>query len=969
MAAKNEAKIRFSAETKDFDKGIKAANSTLTTLRNELKLNEAQMRNNGVSVDGLRAKQQNLAAQMEAAQDKTKALSDKLAVAVEVFGENSTEANKLRNQLINAQTAEVKLQGAIDRCNAELERQESAANRSKTESEKLSDTISEQRSEVDKLKGAYVDAVLAFGEGSDEAKELARQIGDLSGELKDNKKRMDDAAGAADALDRSLDDAEDRDSEGFTVLKGALADLASEGIQAVVGAVSDMVSYFAGLPQETMELRQDFGTLTTAFNNVGLGAETATDIWKELYKVFGEDDRAVETANNIARIADNEKELNDWVTITTGIWGTYQDSLPVEGLAEAAAETAKTGTVTGGLADALNWSSEAATMFADYMSDDVVTAEDAFNVALSECSTEAERQALITDTLTKLYGGAADTYRDTTAAQMEAKEATADTILAEANLASAIEPVTTEWTNMKNELLAGILPVVEDVCGWLKTTMDWLQEHPVVLKILASVLGVVAAALTALTVVTIAQTVAQWALNSAILANPLTWIIVGIVAAIAAVVAIIVLVIEYWDEIVAAVKNACAAVISALQAAWDWIVGLFSAVGNWIYTNVIAPVAQFFTNLWNGIVTGVTNAWNWIVGIVSGVANWIYTNVIAPVVQFFTNLWNGIVSAYHTVIDPWVEIFRRAAAWVYENIIQPVNDFFTGLWQGIVSGVQAAWDWIVGICSTIATWFDENIIQPVANFFVGLWDGITTGVSNAIQVVKDVFDAVKTWLNDKIIQPIANFFSGLWDGFKNAAKNAWQGVKDVFSKVGQFFKDIFSAAWEKVKNVFSVGGKIFDGIKDGIVNAFKSVVNVIIKGINTVVALPFNGLNGILNTLNRLEILGVKPFGWLTWRAPVPQIPMLAEGGILDRPTLNIAGEAGPEAIIPIDKLQTYIESAIDKTMQTVNINALVAAVEDLASRPVELNINGRQFAIATASDTDTVNGNRYALSKRGLAL
>ena len=173
MAVKNEAKIRFSAETKEFDKGIKDANSTLSTLRNELKLNEAQMRNSGVSVDGLREKQQNLAAQMEAAQDKTKALSDKLAVAVEVFGENSVEAEKLRNQLINAQTAEVKLQGAIDRCNAELERQEKAAKQAESASGKLTSEIEDQQGELKKLKDAYVDAVLEFGEGSDEAKELA----------------------------------------------------------------------------------------------------------------------------------------------------------------------------------------------------------------------------------------------------------------------------------------------------------------------------------------------------------------------------------------------------------------------------------------------------------------------------------------------------------------------------------------------------------------------------------------------------------------------------------------------------------------------------------------------------------------------------------------------------------------------------------------------------------------------------
>lgn len=886
MAAKNEAKVKFSADTKEFNDQIKTANREMSSLRAELKLNEAQMRANGVSVEGLQAKQRNLTAQMEAAQDKTKALSDKLAVAVEIFGENSDEAARLRNQLLQAQTAEVNLQRALNNCNAELDRQEQAANRVATESEKLTGEIKSQQSELDKLKRAYVDAVLEFGEGSDEARILAEQIDELSGELRDNRSRMNDATRAANELDNSIDnvgDSADDAGDGFTVFKGALADLVSEGIQAAISAVGDMISYFGQLPEATRELRQDFATLTTAFDNVGLSTETATETWKDLYAVFGEDDRAVETANNIARMADSQEELNDWVTITTGVWATYQDSLPVEGLAEAAAETAKTGTVTGGLADALNWSSEAAVMFADYMGGDVVTAEDAFNAALAECTTEQERQTLITDTLTKLYGGAADTYRDTAGAQMEAKEATAENILAETQLADAIEPVTTKWTEMKNTLLVAVLPAVESISGAMLGVMTWLQEHPVALKVLAGVLGVVAAAITALTIVTTAQTVAQWALNSAVLANPLTWVIVGIVAAIAAVVAIIVVVIEYWDQIVAAVTTAVEAVKTALGAAVTWI-----------NESVIQPVLEFFSGLWSGIMNAFSAAWEWIKS--------------TPIFQFYSDLFTSIWNTISSIISVIVELFK-------------------GSWEAI----KAIWGVVSG-------WFNTNIIQPISGFFTGLWSGVSDKASQA------------------------------WAKLKSGASSAWSGIKSVFSSVASFFGDIFGKAWSKVKSIFSTGGQIFAGITEGITSAFKKVVNAIIGGINKVVAVPFNAINSALSKIRRVSIAGISPFSGLP-SISVPSIPYLAEGGILTQPTLNVAGEAGPEAIIPIDKLQTYISSAIDRTMQIVNINALVAAVADLANRPIELNINGKRFAVATAADTDSVNGNRLALSKRGLAL
>ena len=107
------------------------------------------------------------------------------------------------------------------------------------------------------------------------------------------------------------------------------------------------------------------------------------------------------------------------------------------------------------------------------------------------------------------------------------------------------------------------------------------------------------------------------------------------------------------------------------------------------------------------------------------------------------------------------------------------------------------------------------------------------------------------------------------------------------------------------------------------------------------------------------------------------KIEWYKDGGILTKPTifgmngsrLMAGGEAGAEAILPIDRLQGYIENAIDKTMKTDNLNALASAIEDLASRPIRLIVNGREFAHATASDSDSVNGLRSSLKGRGLII
>lgn len=884
MAAKNEAKIRFTAETGEFNEGIKAANNQLSSLRAEMKLNDAQMKASGASVEALQAKHKNLENQLAAQQDKTQALSEKLKVAVDIFGENSDEATKLRNQLLASQTAEVKLQASIANCNAEIERQKQAQEKSKTAGESLNDTISAQQSELNDLKKRYVDAVLEFGAASDQANELAGKIDDLSGDLKQNKGRMQDAEKAANDLDNTLADAGDSAEsagDGFTIFKGALADLASNAIQAVIGKLGELIGYFAELPEATRELRQDMSTLATAFDEVGFSTETAKDTWRDLYAVFGEDDRAVEAANNISRMADSQKELDEWVKITTGVWGTYQDALPVEGLAEAAGETAKVGKVTGVLADALNWSSEAAVMFADYMSEDVTNAEDAFNVALSECSTEAERQALITDTLTALYGDAADTYRDTASAQMEAKEATADNILAEANLADAIEPTATAWDQLKNKLLVGVLPAVESVTGVLTPMIQWLTEHPAVLYAVGAAIGIVTVALGALAVATAIQTVA----NSALFASmvPLMLPILGIVAAIAALIAIIAVCVKYWDEIKAAAASA-----------WDWVVEKWQAAASWFDTTVIQPIVGFFTGLWESIKNAFSAAWEWIKS--------------TPIFQFYEALFTSIWNTVKSVIDVIVQL------------------------------ASGAWEIIKAVWSVVSGWFSANITQPIANFFTTMWNGVKDAANSA------------------------------WSVLKDGASKAWGAIKSIFGSVASFFGDIFGSAWQRVKDVFSTGGAIFSGITEGITSMFKRVVNAIIGGVNRVVAIPFNKINSLLSTIRNTSVLGIAPFRGIG-SISVPQIPLLAAGGILTQPTLNIAGEAGPEAVIPIDKLQSYISSAIDRTMQTANIQALVAAVENLADRAIELNINGRQFAVATASDSDVVNGNRLALQKRGLVV
>ena len=890
--AKNEAKIKFTAETGKFNDAIKKSNDVLSKLRAETKLNETQMKATGNSVEGLQQKQKLLGDQLKVSQEKTEALNQKLDKAVEIFGENSTEVTKLQRQLANAKNEEEKLKIAIEQCNTELQQFENEAKQAESATDQLTDKIDKQQTELTKLKGDYVEAVLKFGDVSDEAKKLAREIEDLSGELKDSKSAFEDASDKADKLDKSLDDAGDSASNstgGFTTVKGAIAELAANAIQMAIDKIKEFIGYLLELPEATRELRQDMATLDTSFERAGFTAEQATNTWKDLYTIFGEDDRAVEAANLIAKMSKNQEDLNSWITITQGVWGTYQDSLPVEGLAEASNETAKTGQVTGVLADALNWSSEAATMFSKYMSEDVTTAEDAFNEALKECTTEEERQALITETLTKLYGDAAAKYEEASGSQLEAKEATAENTLVQNELADAIEPVTTQWEQLKTKGLEAVLPAIQTIC-------EFIAENDRLLKFLAVTLAIITGAIALL----IAGFVGMIAVLN-----------IGVVAIVAAVA----LIITYWDKLVEWVKTG-----------WEWIKATLSTVGEWINTNVIQPVLNFFKNLWDGI----KQVWD-------GICN---------AVSFAFQLIGSIISAAFQIITlP----FR----FIWENCKEAVFTAF----EWIKSKIQIAINFIKNIVQIGFNFVKEKIINPIIeakNKAVETFNNLRNSAQEKINALKEKVTSTFNTIKEKIMTPI------------NAAKN----------KAIEIFNSLRSSVQEKINSIKSTVTTVFNNIKSAITKP--------IEDAKTKVKSVVDAIKGFFSNM-KLNLPHIKlPHFSVSGKLSIdpPSVPKLkidwyAKGGIMTKPTifgmngsrLMGGGEAGYEAVLPIEKLKTYMSEVVEDRMNVVNLQAVADAIENLANRPNIFRIGDRDVALATASAGDSVNGFRTSLKLRGLEI
>lgn len=325
------------------------------------------------------------------------------------------------------------------------------------------------------------------------------------------------------------------------------------------------------------------------------------------------------------------------------------------------------------------------------------------------------------------------------------------------------------------------------------------------------------------------------------------------------------------------------------------VVQNWDKICDWCST-ALDTVGQFFVNLWGDIV----NVWNVCV-------EWFDTNVIQPVVEFFTGLWQNISDKASVCWDSIVTFFTPAIEWFSElfgNVFQTISDVFYNI--GVIA--SGCWDIIKAVWEIVSEWFDTNLIQPVRDFFSELWGDIEDLASECWNGIKSVFSTVSEWFNTNLIEPVSGFFSELWDGFKDKASEAWEGIKSIFSTVGTFFKETFTNAWQGIVDVFSVAGEIFVDIKDGIVSAFKKVVNGIITGLNKVISIPFNGINSALELIKNIQILDFKPFSGLR-KITVPEIPLLATGGFPTTGQMFVAREAGPELVGNIGRKSAVVNN------------------------------------------------------------
>jgi phage-related minor tail protein len=868
----------------------------------------------------------------------------------------------------------------------------------------LGDAVANTREKLNTLKEAekQVQAQFEKGEASEEqvralqreiisatkkldgyekaAQETAQQLeklGDSSDEVVDGAKKTEKGAdNAADALDEMADSA-DKAGDASDGLGSKLGSIAKGGLQLLTAGVTAAIGALVGAAESSREYRTEMGKLDTAFTTAGHSSEAATETYKSLQGVLGETDQAVEAANHLAQLADNEQDLATWTDICTGVYATFGASLPIEGLTEAANETAKTGALTGSLADALNWAG---------------VNEEAFQAQLDACSTEQERQALITETLNGLYAETAEKYRETNAELIRANEANEAWNASMAEVGAAVEPILTDVKLLGASLISDLLPGIQGVAEGFRGMLN--GDEGAAAEMGAQLSGIFEQLLTKIT--ELLPQVAEMAVS---LVSTLTSSLVGMLPQLVDVGLQIIESLlsgigEAIPEVVASVSAMIPELVAALQTNLPLL--LQSAVD--LVSSLISMLSEQLPVLIPILLDTIVSLVNLIVGqlpvLIPQLVS-LLVSVIQLLAQQLPVLIPLLVEALVSIVTILTEqlpviipMLIDACILIVGALIEALPDILVALTEALPEMLQAVWDAIVMVFQNLPDWFGQlfsgafELIQAawsaVGEFFSGIWTNIT-----------NTFSSVGSWFGTAFSNAWTSV-KNAWSGAKNFFSGIWSSIKKSFSSVGSWFKDTFSKAWQAVKNVFSTGGKVFEGIKDGIADVFKTVVNAIIRGINKVISVPFDKINGILTKIKNLSIAGAKPFSGIISTLPVPSIPELEHGTVLEKGQVGLLEGKGAEAVVPLERNKKWINRVAHEFLAQVKnvagadimqrgtqsvmgtgaagssleakLDSILAAIE----RGQVLLLDGEALVGATADRMDNALGIRRTLAARG---
>ena len=896
-----EITTRFKCDISDLKKGITEANKAIKLANAEFKAASAGMDDWSSTSDGLSAKLKQLNSVLESQKQKLQSYKSQQEALNKSSEENGRRASELKQKLqelasqgVSKTSAEYKkYKSALDECEKEQQQNKTAA-------ENLKVTILNQQAAVSKTEKEISDYKSELDNLESEAKGAEKASEELNDELDNTEKSANNAKG------------------GFTVLKGALANLVADGFRMAIRAVKDFAK----------------SMITSAADAQAMAAQYE--------QTFGD---AMDDADQIiSDVAESTEILH--TRLTKSATAIY---------AFAKASGADTPKAMSLMETSLTAAADAAAYY-DMSLEDATERLQAFmkgnfanDAALGVSCTEMTRNAKATELFGKKYNDLTEIQKQETLLKMVTDSQKLSGAMGQASresgsLTNQLGNLSQRWTDFKATIggafLEGFVNALEtaDLALWqFSSSVDWaafgetvgsamssiasslrelyekidwnafgerinkigsaivkafswmLDHQGLVVGGFAAISGIVGTiklinlindvdklvkivkswelvtkaqtlATKAQTFAAEAQTAAQWLLNAAMNASPITWIIIGITALVAA----FVLLWKncegfrnFWINLWENIKTAC-------STAGEWIKNTWNSIGQF-FTETIPQVFQSlvewfislgqqikdtFTNMWNSIVNFFTQtipsffeqAKQWFSDFVKSVIQWFeelpykvgyWLGYFAGlVVKWAQQLWNIITVEIPKLISSIVKWFSALPSKVWTWLLNTLNKVKTWATDMVQKGKQAALDfvnkiieYVKGLPEKVRTWL-TNVINAVKTWATEMVQkgkqAALDFINRVIDYVKELPDKVWTWLSDTL-NKVKNWGTDLINKGKDAAK---QLVDTVVSKVK-----------ELPGEMLAIGKNIVDGLwngikaaKDWLTNKVGSFVNGIVDG-------------------------------------------------------------------------------------------------------------------------------------------
>lgn len=753
----------------------------------------------------------------------------------------------------------------------------------------LNGTLDAEKKQLGLLQAQY-DALKAAGkENTAEAQRLSTAINNQSAKVKATQKQIDgysaslnelESAGVktTQELDKLTNSAEKQGST-FKSLASGLGKGLVRGIAGIATAATGAVTGFLALGESTREQRKLMGQLETAFTTAGFSAETAQTAYAEFNSVLGDTGKSTETLQHLAMFAKSEDELANYTNILTGVYAKFGESIPTEGLAEGINHTIQLGEVQGTLADALEWGG--------------VNLED-FNAKLETLDSEQERSAYIQKTLNELYGEAATQYKEVNKDIIAAEKAQTNLTTAIANLGKVAEPIMTMLKQLTADFINELEPFIKLMGDGLQGVFNGTAGAAE--KLAQGLNGIFTTVLNKVTdllpkVVNIVAELIPQVVNTILNALPnLLSVVIQVINQ------VLNLIGELLPQILVKLSELLPVLINQIVAAIPQIL------------QAIITIVQAIVDALPTVITNLINA---LPSVISTIIDAII-QAIPMLTEAAIKLFNSLVEAIPVIIEALVQnlpyiinTIIDAVLTALPQLLQAAIQLFMALIKAIPVIISALVRELPKIITTIVNTLTSrigDIVQGAIKLLMGIIEAIPTIIKELNAQMPTIIKSIVTGLIEGIpdlIKAGADLLAGLFKGLLDP-KVIWDNIKSLGNSILTGIKSFFGIESPSKLMRKAIGKNLGAGIGVGLLDSEKDVQKDIKK---------FN--KGVLSSFN------------YSLAPNVNMMPALAAGGIVTSPTLAMVGEAGKEAIMPLENNTEWLDKLADKLASKMGRNTV----------------------------------------------